>query len=239
MIRVLIWNEYHHERYPGRPSELYPDGMHMAIARGIGCDDFEIRTATLQSDEFQGLSEEALSWADVLIYWAHCRHDDVRDETAQRVASHVRAGMGFVALHSTHGSKVFRLLMGTDCTLRWRNMDEREHLWLVNPAHPIANGIPAEFALGSEEMYGEYFDIPKPDDIVFLGWFKGGNVFRSGCEFTRGYGKIFYFQPGHETCPTYHNENVLKVISNAVRYCARKNVTPCKAGYFDYCIEDL
>ena len=239
MIKVLIWNEYHHETFPGRPQELYPDGMHNAIARGIAAPDLEIRTATLKSDEFQGLSDEALSWADVLVYWAHCRHDDVLDETAHRVARHVRNGLGFVPLHSAHGSKVFRELMGTNCNLRWRNMDEREHLWVVSPRHPVAAEVPAELALASEEMYGEYFDIPKPEDIVFLGWFKGGNVFRSGLEFTRGYGKIFYFQPGHESCPTYHNPHVLKVISNAVRYCARTAAEPRFNGEFEYGVEPL
>ncbi len=239
MIRVLIWNEYYHEPHGGRPGELYPEGMHKAIAAGIAADDLEIRTATLESDEFQGLSEEVLSWADVLVYWAHCRHEYVRDETAARVASHVRNGLGFVPLHSAHASKVFRLLMGTSCSLRWRNMDERERLWVVNPRHPVADGVPAEFSLASEEMYGEYFDIPKPEDIVFLGWFKGGNVFRSGIEFTRGYGKIFYFQPGHETCPTYYNPHVLRVISNAVHYCARTGVKPVFNGEFEYGLEPL
>lgn len=239
MTKVLIWNEYHHETFPGRPQELYPQGMHSAIAQGIAAPDLEIRTATLHSDEFQGLSDEALSWADVLVYWAHCRHDDVLDETAHRVARHVRNGLGFVPLHSAHGSKVFRELMGTNCNLRWRNMDEREHIWLIDPRHPVAQGVPAEFALASEEMYGEYFDIPKPENIVFLGWFKGGNVFRSGIEFTRGYGKIFYFQPGHETCPTYHNPHVLRVISNAVRYCARTERRPVFNGEFEYGVEPL
>ena len=94
------------------------------------------------------------------------------------------------------------------------------------PNHPIAEGVDESFVLENEEMYGEPFDIAKPDDVVFIGWFKGGEVFRTGCTWTRGNGKVFYFQPGHETNPTFHNKNIQKVIQNAVRWACpiKKNI---------------
>ena len=127
------------------------------------------------------------------------------------------SGMGFIPLHSSHFALPFKRLMGTSCTLLWRD-DNRERLWCSAPAHPIAAGIPAHFELANEEMYGEFFDIPNPDDVVFIGWFSGGEVFRSGVTFHRGLGKIFYFQPGHETCPTYHDPVIRQVIKNAVNW---------------------
>ena len=103
-------------------------------------------------------------------------------------------------------------------TLRWRHGD-RERLFCTCPTHPIAQGIPAWLDIPKEEMYGEFFDIPKPDDVVFTGWFAGGEVFRSGCTFTRGLGKIFYFQPGHEEYPIYHMPVIQQIIKNGVRWC--------------------
>lgn len=128
-------------------------------------------------------------------------------------------GMGFIPLHSAHPSKPMKALLGTSGSLKWREGDFCR-VWNTNPTHPIAQGIPESFELEEEEMYGEFFDIPKPDDVVFLSWYRGGEVFRSGCTWQRGYGKIFYFQPGHETNPSYHNPYVLKVIENAVRWAA-------------------
>ena len=126
--------------------------------------------------------------------------------------------MGLIALHSSHFSKIFVKLMGSSCTLKWREIGEKERLWVVEPGHPIAEGINEYIELEHEEMYGERFDIPQPDTLVFLGWFQGGEVFRSGCCYHRGNGKVFYFQPGHESYPIFHNENILKVIKNAVEW---------------------
>ena len=158
---------------------------------------------------------------DVLIWWGHMAHDDVPDEVAKKVQEAVLRGMGFIALHSAHLSKPFRLLMGTSCTLRWRDND-RERLWVAAPSHPIAEGLPPYIELAHEEMYGEFFDIPKPDETVLIGWFQGGEVFRSGAVWNRGYGKVFYFQPGHEEYPTYHDPNVQRILLNAVRWAAPK-----------------
>ncbi len=219
MIRVTIWNEYEHERKIPAIHDIYPEGIHGALAKGFSAEeDFRIRCATLEEPE-QGLSEEILSDTDVLVWWSHARQEDVTDETVERVIRHIHSGMGFIALHSAHFSKVFRRLMGTPCTLSWRHGD-REKLFCVSPTHPIAQGVPECIELPEEELYGEPFHIPQPDEVVFLGWFAGGAVFRSGCTFTRGYGKIFYFQPGHEERRVYDDPDIRRILVNSIRWAA-------------------
>lgn len=219
MIRVTIWNEYIHEKNDEQVAALYPNGMHDAISKGINGENFVIRTATLEEPE-HGLSDEVLANTDVLIWWGHSAHDQVSDEVVNKVYNHIHLGMGFIALHAAHHSKVFKKLMGTTCSLNWRVSDDKERFWIVQPNHPITQGLDAYFELPQEEMYGEWFDIPEPDELIFISWFSGGEVFRSGCTFRRGKGKIFYFRPGHETFPTYYDPNVLKVISNGVHWSA-------------------
>ncbi|MFD0670045.1 ThuA domain-containing protein [Cohnella sp. GCM10027633] len=219
MINVTIWNENEHEKMNPETKKVYPEGIHAALAKGIGSSDLNIRIATLDQPE-HGLTEEVLNATDVLTWWGHVAHDKVSDEIVERVHKRVMEGMGLIVLHSGHFSKIFKKLMGTGCDLKWREANERERIWVVNPAHPIAADLPEQFLIEREEMYGEHFDIPAPDELIFVSWFEGGEVFRSGCTFNRGQGKIFYFRPGHETYPTYYNENVLKVISNAVRWAA-------------------
>lgn len=216
MIKVTVWNEYIHEVESEHIKAVYPNGIHSCIKEFLESDDISVRTATLNMEQC-GLTDEVLDDTDVLIWWGHMRHGDVPDEIAKKVQERVLKGMGLIVLHSGHHSKPFRLLMGTTCDLRWRDND-RERIWCANPSHPIAQGIPQHFELEHEEMYGEHFTIPTPDDIIFLGWFAGGEVFRSGCTFTRGLGKIFYFQPGHEEYPTFKNEYVQKIIRNAVNW---------------------
>ena len=217
MIRVTVWNEFVHEREYEGIRAIYPDGIHGCIAGFLGRNEDISVTAVTLDMENQGLSEELLRGTDVLIWWSHARQDEITDENVALVARHVRAGMGLIALHSAHFSRVMKALMGTTMTLKWRDND-REKLWCVSPAHPIAAGVPQCIDIPREEMYGEFFDIPKPDDVVFLGWFESGEVFRSGCTFTRGYGKIFYFQPGHEEFPIYHMPEIQRIITNAVRW---------------------
>ncbi|GGF96755.1 ThuA domain-containing protein [Paenibacillus abyssi] len=219
MIRVTVWNEFLHEKVHEEVKAVYPDGIHQAIASGITGDGVEVRTATLEQPE-HGLTEEVLANTDVLIWWGHMGHDKVDDAIVKRVQDRVLAGMGLIVLHSGHFSKIFKVLMGTGCDLKWREAGEKERIWVVNPAHPIAAGLPEHFTIESEEMYGEHFDIPAPDELVFISWFEGGEVFRSGCTFYRGQGKIFYFRPGHETYPTYYNPQVLQVIRNGVQWAA-------------------
>jgi trehalose utilization protein len=217
-IRVTVWNENRHEKTDQRVSNVYPKGIHGAIADFLSeSPGLEVRTATLDEPE-NGLSDSVLSATDVLIWWGHMAHGEVRDEVASRVQNRVLQGMGFIALHSAHLSKPFVRLMGTSCLLRWREAGEKERLWVVEPGNPIVDGLGPYFEIPHEEMYGERFDIPVPDATVFISWFAGGNVFRSGCCFLRGSGRIFYFRPGHETFPTYHQKEVQQVIRNAVRW---------------------
>lgn len=216
MINVTVWNEFRHERQREHIRKVYPDGIHGCIKEFLQSDEINVRTATLDEPEC-GLTQEVIDSTDVLLWWGHMAHHEVPDEVAKRVQEAVLKGMGLIVLHSAHHSKPFRLLMGTSCDVHWRDND-RERVWCICPTHPIAEGIPASFELEHEEMYGEYFTIPKPDDVIFTGWFAGGEVFRSGCTFTRGMGRIFYFQPGHEEYPTYKNEIVQKIIKNAVNW---------------------
>jgi trehalose utilization protein len=221
-ISITVWGENVHDRQLERVRALYPHGMHEAIAAGLRArlgDSVEVRTATLDQLE-HGLSETVLAQTDVLTWWGHAAHEDVSDEIVAKVRERVLAGMGLLVLHSAHYSKIFIRLMGTTCSLRWREADERELVWTVNPGHPIAEGVPEVFAIQRQEMYGEYFDIPQPDELVFISSFPGGEVFRSGCCFTRGVGRIFYFSPGHETYPVYHQAEVQQILANAVRWAA-------------------
>ncbi len=215
-MRVTVWNENKHEKEIPSILEMYAGGLHEYIASFLRCDDIEVRTATLDDPEC-GLTDEVLDATDVLIWWGHMAHRAVPDEVAERVRLHVLAGMGLVVLHSAHHSKIFKALMGTTCNLSWRDGDY-ERVWTVKPNHPIAAGVEPTFVLSPEEMYGEPFDIPTPDEVVFMGWFRGGEVFRSGCTWVRGQGKVFYFQPGHETNPSFTNPNVQRIIQNAVRW---------------------
>lgn len=219
MIKVTVWNEFLHEKIHEEVKNVYPDGIHQALAKGIASGDIEVATATLEEPE-HGLTVECLANTDVLIWWGHMGHDQVDDAIVERVQQRVWEGMGLIVLHSGHFSKIFKKLMGTSCDLKWREAGEKERIWVVNPAHPIAAGLPEYITLEHEEMYGEHFDIPAPDELIFVSWFEGGEVFRSGCTFNRGQGKIFYFRPGHETYPTYYNPQVLQVIQNGVRWAA-------------------
>ncbi len=219
MLRVTVWNEFKHERELEGIRKVYPEGIHGCIAAFLREEeDFTVRTATFDMEE-HGLTEEVLADTDVLIIWSHALQDEFSDEVAKRVQKHVLAGMGLIALHSAHFSKIMKNLMGTSMTLKWKH-GESEKLWCIAPTHPIAAGIPEVIEIPEEEMYGEFFDIPKPDDVIFTGWFSNGHVFRSGCTFSRGYGKIFYFQPGHEEYPIYRIPEIQQIIKNGVRFCA-------------------
>ncbi len=219
MTQVTIWNEFRHERTDPHVAAQYPYGMHATLAEGLTRTGWAVRTATLDEAE-QGLPETLLATTDVLIWWGHLAHDEVSDALVERVQQRVLAGMGLIVLHSGHYSKIFKRLMGTSCSLQWREADDRERLWVTAPGHPIVQGIGDYIDIEREEMYGEYFDIPQPETLVFVSWFTGGEVFRSGCCYTRGRGRIFYFRPGHESFPTYHHPEVQRVIANAVRWAA-------------------
>jgi trehalose utilization protein len=219
-IRVTVWHEHRHEKTKPAVAAIYPQGMHGAIADHLKTfKDFEVRTALLDEPE-NGLTDEILKNTDVLTWWGHGAHHEVSDLTVERVYKRVHEGMGLIVLHSGHFSKIFRKLMGTSCDLKWRESSDREILWITRPGHPITEGIEDHIVLDREEMYGEFFDVPEPLETIFISSFSGGEVFRSGLTYQRGLGSIFYFRPGHETYPTYHNPQVLRVISNAVRWAS-------------------
>lgn len=219
MINVTVWNEDSIETSDESVLKVYPEGLNGAISDFLKLNDnFNVRTANLEEDDF-GLPDEILNSTDVLIWWGHGKHERVPDELVKKIHSRVLRGMGMIFLHSAHFSKPFISLMGTTCSLKWRDGD-RERLWTILPHHPIAKGIPEHFELDAEEMYGERFDIPAPDEQIFIGWFSGGEVFRSGNVWNRGLGKVFYFQPGHETNRSFYNEYIQRIITNAVNYVA-------------------
>ncbi len=230
-IHVTVWNENRTKPSTEKMYEVYPEGIHGMLKEIFERAGFEVRVALL--DEAQsGLGKDVLEWTDVLVYWSHIAQEELPDCVAESIVNRVNQGMGFIPLHSAHRCKPFVRLMGTTCSLRWRESFDREILWGIQPSHPILEGVGEYITLQPEEMYGEYFDIPKPDETVLLGWFSGGEVFRSGVCYRRGSGKIFYFQPGHETYPTYKNEEIQKILANAVRWAApasmKESVHECR-----------
>lgn len=221
-IHTLVWGENRHEQREPGVAERYPEGMHGAIRAGI--EQYlgaaaSVTTTTLDEPE-HGLSERVLAETDVLLWWGHAAHDEVSDEVVDRVHRHVLSGMGLIVLHSGHFSKIFQKLMGTTCSLRWRGEADRELVWTIDPTHPIARGVPHPIVIEEQEMYGEFFDVPAPDELVFVSSFSGGEVFRSGCTWRRGHGKIFFFSPGDQEYPVYHHEDVRRVIANGVEWAA-------------------
>ncbi len=222
-LQVTVWGENVHERTEEAVRAIYPDGMHAAVADGIAellGDRVQVRTATLDQPE-HGLTAEILEETDVLTWWGHAAHDEVDDAVVERVHTAVLGGTGLLALHSAHYAKVFKRLLGTSCDLQWRNAGERELVWTVDPAHPIAAGVPQPIVIEAQEMYGEPFGIPAPDELVFVSAFAGGEVFRGGCCFKRGAGRIFYFSPGDQDYPVYHHPDIRRVLANAVLWAAR------------------
>jgi len=217
MVAVTVWNEFIEEQTNDEVKSIYPDCIHEVLAEGLRKRGHDVLTATLDEPE-HGLTEEVLDDTEVLVWWEHRAHEDVEDAVVDRVCERIYDGMGFVPLHSAHFSKPFKRLMGTPCSLTYRESRERERVWTVDQSHPITNGIDTSFVIPETEMYGEPFAIPTPDELVFVSWFEGGEVFRSGCCYQRGNGRIFYFRPGHETYPVYHESVVMDVIDNAVRW---------------------
>ena len=237
-VRVTVWNEFRHEKIHPEVSKIYPDGIHKVIAQHLRSEGLQVRTATLDEPE-HGLTDEALAQTDVLIWWGHMAHAEVEDEIVDRVQQRILDGMGLIALHSSHISKIFRKLMGTTCNVKWREAGEKERLWVVEPGHPIAEGLDQYFEIPHAEMYGEHFDIPAPDTLVFVSWFQGGEVFRSGCCYHRGKGKVFYFRPGHETYSIFYQPEVLRVLANAARWAAPVAGPQIKSGHHPEPLEPL
>ncbi|MBQ7922505.1 MAG: ThuA domain-containing protein [Clostridia bacterium] len=230
-MKITVWNEYVHEKNEESIRAIYPEGIHSCIAKFLTEAGYDVKTATLDMPE-AGLTDEVLAETDVLFWWGHVAHGSVPDSVVDKVYNRVMEGMGLIVLHSGHASKIFSKLMGTPSDrLKWRESNDKEILWVIDQSHPIAQGIDEKFILEHEETYGEHFAIPQPDELVFVSWFSGGEVFRSGCTFKRGRGKIFYFRPGHESCPTYHDPNVQKVLKNAVEWAYTPPAKAYKYGW--------
>ncbi len=231
-MKITVWNEFAHEKTDDAVKAIYPDGIHECIAKFLREAGFDVTTATLDMPE-HGLTDEVLDNTDVLFWWGHMRHEKVSDAVVQKVYDRVMKGMGLVALHSAHASKIFSKLMGTSSwDLKWRESGDTEIMWVTSPGHPIAQGIGDRLVIPHEETYGEHFIIPEPDELVFVSWFSGGEVFRSGCCFKRGNGRIFYFRPGHETFPVYHQPEVQKVLINAANWVCPVDKTVFRYGHF-------
>lgn len=231
-IQVTVWNENVHERKEPDVAERYPNGIHGAIASDLESRGHEVRTATLGEAE-HGLTEDVLERTDVLVWWSHCANDEVDDGVADRVVDRVHEGMGFVPLHSGKNSKPFKRLMGTTCDIKYRHGGERERVWVVDPGHPIADGLDEQFQIPATETYGEPYDVPEPDRTVLVSWFEGGEVFRSGICYRRGRGRIFAFRPGHEEYPIFHQSEVKRVIHNAVEWAAPTEGASARWGETD------
>ena len=220
---ALCWSEFEQDRTDARVKEVYPQGIHTALAAVLDeCGEFETRTATLR-DPDQGVDEKTLAGVDVIVWWGHIRHDDVTDENAERVANLViDNGVGFVPVHSAHFSKPFKRLMGTTCGLgAWREEGEPEHIQVAAPDHPIAAGLPGQFTIPQTEMYSEKFDVPEPDTVILRSVWDRGETFRSCCAWTRGEGRIVYVRPGHETYPIFRDENFKTLLINAAKWAAQ------------------
>lgn len=218
-LDVTVWGEYHFEHENEIAGETYPDGVHAAIADFLD-EDFEVHTATLADPE-HGLTEEVVAETDVLVWFSHLKNDAVDDAVVDRVCRRVLEGMGLIVLHSGCRSKVFRQLMGTSCDRGVRDLVETQRVWVVDPGHPIVDGLQRPYIeLPEAQANTEPFDIPEPDRLVMVSWFEGGDVFRSGCCFRRGNGRIFMFGPGHEEYPIYRRDDVQLVIGNAVEWAA-------------------
>ncbi|NLV03150.1 ThuA domain-containing protein [Haloferax volcanii] len=230
--RVTVWNENVHEREEPAVAERYPTGIHGTIAAHLEGPDREVRTATLQEPEHV-LDEVTLDATDVLVWWSHCANDEVTDAVAERVVDRVHEGMGFIPLHSGKNSKPFTRLMGTTCNIKYRHGGERERVWVADPGHPIADGLDEQFVIPATETYGEPYDIPEPDRTVFISWFEGGDVFRSGVCYRRGRGRIFAFRPGHEEYPIFHQDEVKRVIDNAVEWATPTEGASARWGKTD------
>ncbi len=217
-INVVVWNEFRHEKTSEKVKAIYPDGLHAVIKSFLDTnEDMEVTLAALD-DPDQGLPDELLEKTDVLLWWGHMAHGDVDDELVKKIQSRVYLGkMGFIALHSGHHSKPFKAIVGTNGNLSW-GRNQKEIMWNMMPQHPIAAGIPDHFLIEEEELYCEPFYIPQPDALVFGAWYEDGYIFRSGACFLRGAGKVFYLQPGHESCRSFYNPYVQKIITNAVRW---------------------
>lgn len=216
---VVVWSER------TAPKEMYPNDVNAAIAEGLkGLAGWEVVTANID-EPGQGLGDELLKRTDVLIWWGHKRHQEVKDELVERIVRRVKAeGMGFIALHSSHFARPYRKLMGTACSWGEYKADGTSAKVIVKaPQHPIAQGV-KDFELPKIERYGEPFAVPEPETVVLDGIYKkpDGNTEpgRMGLCWTIGKGRVFYLTPGHETYNDFFRPDIRQILRNAVEWAA-------------------
>ena len=221
--RVVVWSE------GTAPKRVYPKDVNTTIAEGLQplSPTWEIVTASLADPE-QGLTEESLAKTDVLIWWGHQKHGQVKDALVARIVRRVKEdGMGFIALHSAHFAKPLKKLLGTNCGWKGGYVCDGSKVELIvkDKNHPIVRGV-SDFSLANTERYSEPFEVPEPEAVVLDGIYirpDGTKEHsRHGLVWTVGKGKVFYFQPGHETYPHYFDPNVQKVLCNAVEWMGGK-----------------
>jgi trehalose utilization protein len=219
--RVVCWSE------GTAPKNVYPNDINHAIADGLApLKDWEVFTASL-NDPDQGLPDNVLKDTNVLIWWGHMRHDDVKEELVARIVRRVKEdGMGFIGTHSAHWSKPFKSLMGTPCGWTGGYVEDGSKLdvSIKAPRHTIAHGL-KDFVVPHTERYTEPFEVPDPELLIFDGQYTRPNgtteKSRQGMVWTVGKGRVFYFQPGHESYPIYFQEEIRHVFRNAVPWAAR------------------
>ena len=119
-----------------------------------------------------------------------------------------------------HEGSVWKLTLPQCVFPAWRADGAPSHVTTLLPQHPIAAGLPEHWDVAKTEMYDEPFHVPTPDAVIFEEKWDKGEHFRSGCVWTVGHGRVFYFRPGHETFPVYLQVEPLRVLENAVRWLA-------------------
>jgi len=226
--KVVVWSEGTANVDPGSKG-IYPQDINTAIADGLKpleARGWEIVKASL-NDPDQGISQALLESTDVLIWWGHKKHGEVKDELVERIAARVNAGqMGFIGTHSAHFSKPLKKLLGTPCSWGEYVADGTSAEIIVKePNHPICKGV-TNFKLPKIERYGEPFKCPTPEAVPLDGLYTRPDgktqPGRMGLCWTIGKGKVFYFTPGHETYNDYHRPEVRQIFINAVEWAAPK-----------------
>ena len=215
-LRVTVWNEGVHDKRDRKVMDIYPEGMGKAIAGYLAEQPgiASVRVAEL-GDKGQGLTDTILAKTDVMTWWGHCAHDQVTDENAAKVKQCVLEGMGWSS-HSAISPRCSRASWAPAATSNGAKSARRTSLG-GRLAHPIAEA-------------SEYFSCPipkcmanistsfQPDQLVFISWFEGG-----GCSqrvlLAHGRGRSSTSVPATKP-PIYHNETVLRVIYNGIRWAA-------------------
>lgn len=216
-VNALVWSE------GTEPEDVYPDGIRAVIADALKADGIDTRTRSIE-DKQQGVIDADLAWADVLLWWGHLKHDEITDETVDRIEDAVREdGLGFISLHSSHYARPFKRLVDASGDLgEYRfDDDESESVGVVAADHPIAEGVD-DFTIPEAEMFGDPFDVPEPETVVLHSMYSNGDEeMDSGITFQFGEGRGFYLRSGHEEFEIYYMNEIQQILVNATRWAAQ------------------